>query len=199
MQMDIVTRAQGLILKPKEEWEKIKQESYSISQLFTTYAMILAAIPAFAQFIGLGIVGRSIPWVGWYRYGVGRAFLYAVFLYVGNLVAVYVVGIVINALAPSFGSKQNQDNAMKLAVFSMTPAWVAGAFHIFPILGFLALLGSLYSLYVLYLGFNSSLMETPQDKVVTYLIVSVVIGIVIVAVVSMVIGGIFLVGAVGRV
>ena len=62
--MDIVARIQGIILKPKEEWEKIKQESYSISQLFTTYAMILAAIPAAAQFIGLGLVGRSIPWVG---------------------------------------------------------------------------------------------------------------------------------------
>ncbi len=197
--MDLVARIKGIILKPKEEWEKIKQESYSISQLFTAYAMILAAIPAVAQFIGLGLVGRSIPWVGWYRYGVGRAFLYAVFLYVGNLVAVYVVGIVINALAPSFASKPNQDNAMKLAVFSMTPAWVAGALYLFPILGFLAILGSLYSLYVLYLGFNSSLMETPQDKVVTYLIVSVVVGIVIMAVVSMVIGGIFLVGAIGRV
>jgi hypothetical protein len=197
--MDLVARIQGIILKPKDEWEKIKQESYSISQLFTTYAMILAAIPAAAQFIGLGLVGRSIPWVGWYRYGVGRAFLYAVFLYVGNLVAVYVVGIVINALAPSFASKPNQDNAMKLAVFSMTPAWVAGVLYLFPFIGFLAILGSLYSLYVLYLGFNSSLMETPQDKVVTYLIVSVVIGIVIMAVVSMVIGGLFLVGAVGRV
>jgi hypothetical protein len=197
--LDIVARAQGIILKPKEEWEKIKQESYSISQLFTTYVMILAAIPAVAQFIGLGLVGRSIPWVGWYRYGIGRAFLYAVFLYVGNLVAVYVVGIVINALAPNFGSKPDQDNAMKLAVFSMTPAWVAGVFNLFPFLGFLVLLGAVYSLYVLYLGFNSSLMETPQDKVVAYLIVSVVIGAVIISIVYFVLGGIFLVGAVGRI
>jgi len=197
--MDLVARVQGILLKPKEEWVKIKEESLPVSQLFTSYAMILAAIPAVAQFIGLGFIGRSRPFIGWYRYGAGRAFLYAVFLYVGHLAAVYILGLVINALAPTFSSDQNKDNDMKIAVFSMTPSWMAGVLYLIPYLGTLALLASLYGIYILYLGFNTPLMNTPKDKVVGYLIVSIIIAIVLTAIISLILGGIFLVGAVGRI
>lgn len=197
--MDIVTRVKGILLKPKDEWTKIKEETTSVSQLFTSYAMILAAIPSVAQFIGLVMIGRSIPFRGAVRYGFGRAFFFVLFLYIGALVAVYVLGIVINALASTFASKQDQINAMKLSVYSMTAAWVAGIFYLIPVLGFLAILGSLYGLYILYLGFSATLMETPQDKVLAYFLVSLVVAVVLIFVVNMILGAIFLVGAVSSV
>lgn len=197
--MDIVARVQGILLKPKEEWEKIKGESMTVPQMFTSYAAILAAIGPVAQIIGLSLIGRSIPVTGVYRYGWGRSILYAVFLYVLSLVSVYVLGIIINALAPTFSSKQNQVNAMKIAVFSMTPVWVAGIFYLIPFLGWLAFVGSLYAIYLFYLGFNSGIMETPQDKVVGYMVVSIIVAIILMAVVWSVLGAIFLAGAVGRI
>jgi len=196
--MDVKSRAQAIITKPKEEWIKIKDESLTVSQIFSPYVFILAAIPAVAQFIGLGLVGRRIPFIGWYRYGLGNALLYAILLYVLSLVSVYLFGIVINALAPSFGSKQNLPNAMKLAVFSMTPGWIAGVLYIIPMLGILVILANLYGIYVLYLGFNTPLMETPKDKVIIYLIVSIVVIVVLMIVVGVILGAIFTVGAVGR-
>ena len=58
--MDIVNRVQQLILKPKEEWINIKEEKITIAELFTSYAMILLAIPAVAQFIGWSLkIGRA--------------------------------------------------------------------------------------------------------------------------------------------
>ena len=110
----------------------------------------------------------------------------------------YVFGIVINALAPSFGSKQDLPSAMKLAVFSMTPGWIAGVLYIIPMLGVLVILASLYGIYVLYLGFNTPLMETPKDKVIIYLVVSIVVVTVLMIVVSVILGAIFTVGTVGR-
>lgn len=197
--MDIVARVQGILIKPKEEWEKIKGESIPVSQMFSMYAAILAAIPAVCQFIGLSLIGRSIPWRGVHKYGLGRSLIYAILLYLLSLVSVYVLGIIINALAPTFSSKQNQENAMKIAVFSMTPLWVAGIFYLIPFLGWLAILGSLYGIYLFYLGFSSSLMETPSDKVVGYVVVSIVVAVILMAVIWAVLGAIFLVGAVGRV
>ncbi len=47
--MDLVQRVQAIILKPKEEWVKIKSEQMTVNQLFMSYAVILAAIPAVAQ------------------------------------------------------------------------------------------------------------------------------------------------------
>jgi len=184
-------------MKPKEEWVKIKGESTSIAQLFTSYAAILAAVPAVAQFIGNGLVGKKIPFVGWVRYPLGSALFQAILYYIFTLVSVYIFGIVINALAPSFGSKQNLPNAMKLAVYSMTPMWIGGVFYIIPFLGFLAILASLYGLYILYLGFDNPLMDTPKEKILGYLLVSIVVIVVLSLVVLLVLGAIFTVGTIG--
>ena len=194
--MDLVTRAQAILLKPKEEWVKIKAESTTIAQLFTSYAILLAAVPAIAQFIGNGLVGKRIPFVGWVRFSIGSALFQAILYYVFTLVSVYVFGIVINALASSFGSKQSPVNAMKLAVYSMTPMWIGGIFYIIPFLGFLAILASLYGLYILYLGFDNPLMDTPKEKVVAYLLVSIVVIVVLSLVVKLVLGAIFTVGSI---
>lgn len=196
--MDIVSRVQSILLKPKDEWVKVKEEEIPVSQLFMSYAAILVAIPAIAQFIGLSLIGRHIPFVGWYRIGIGRGLLYAIFFYVFSLVSVYVFGIIINALAPTFSSTQSISNAMKLAVYSMTPAWVAGILHIIPVLNLLVFLASFYSIYILYLGFATPLMGTPKEKVAGYLIISIVVAIVLMAVIWFMLGAIFAIGGVYR-
>jgi hypothetical protein len=197
--MDIVSRVQAILMKPKEEWKTIKEESTTVSQLFTSYAMVVAAIPALSQFIGLAIIGQHIPFRGMVRYGFGTAFFYAIFSYVATLLAAYILGIVINALAPTFSSKQDQVSAMKLSVYSMTAAWVAGILHLIPLLRMLAWVGFLYGLYILYLGFSAELMETPKDKVLTYFVVSFVVALAVTIVLNLILGAIFLVGAVSSV
>ncbi len=197
--MDIMSRVKAILLKPKEEWIAIKEESTTVAQLFTSYAMILAAIPAASQFIGLAIFGRHIPFRGMVRYGFGTAFFYAIFSYIATLLTAYVLGVVINALATSFASKKDQVNAMKLSVYSMTAAWVAGVVHLIPVLGVLAWIGLLYGLYILYLGFSSALMDTPKDRVLAYFLVSLAVAIAVTIVLNLILGAIFLMGAVSRV
>jgi MFS family permease len=196
--MDLVARVQAIILKPKEEWLKIKAETTTVKDIFMSYALILAAIPAVAQFIGNALIGRRLPFYGWYRWNIGSALVYAVFMYIAALATVYILGLIIDALAPNFASQKNQLSAMKLAVFSMTPGWVAGALYIVPFLGILAALGSLYGLYVLYLGFSTPLMETPKDKVIGYFVVSLVVAIVLTAVFGLILGAFFAVGGAFR-
>ncbi len=193
--MDLIPRIQGILLKPKEEWDKIKGESLSVSKLFTSYAMLLVAIPAIAQFIGYGLVGYKAPFLGWIRMGLGTALVRSLLSYILTLASVYVLGIIINALAPSFSSKQNQDNAMKLAVFSMTPAWIAGALNIIPPLAILTIIASFYGLYLFYLGLDGGIMDTPKDKVVGYLVVVIIVTIVLYVIIGVILGAIFAVGA----
>jgi hypothetical protein len=188
--MSIVSRVQAILLKPKEEWVKIKDEPATIQQLFVPYVVILAAIPAVAQFIGtILFVGFRIPGGGgtWTM----RALLYAIFSYILSLVVVYALGFIINALAPNFSSTQNPILAMKLAVYSMTPVWIAGIFNLIPALGVLSILGSLYGLYLLYMGFSTPLMGTPKDKVPGYVVVSIVVVIVLMVVVGVILGAAF--------
>jgi hypothetical protein len=173
--MDLVQRAQAVLLKPKEEWLKIKGESTAIPQLFTSYAMILAAIPPAAQFIGRLLFRSEIPFRHVVVWSFGRAFSNAVLSYVFSLAIVYLFALIIDALAPNFSSVRNLTNAMKLAVYSMTPVWLAGIFYIIPGLGILALLAGLYGLFLLYEGFETPLMDTPKDRVLGFLVISIIV------------------------
>jgi len=196
--MELVARVQGILFKPKEEWAKIKDETTTVSQLFTSYAAILAAIPAIAQFIRSGLIGYRVPYFGWMRWGIGTAFFRSVLFYIFALISVFLIGLIINLLAPSFSSKQDNVNAMKLAVFSMTPSWVAGILYFVPVLSLLVFIAGLYGIYLLYLGFATPLMDTPKEKVVPYMIVSIIVVIVMMFVVSLILGAIFTVGTVYR-
>jgi hypothetical protein len=193
--MDLVARVQGLILKPKEEWVKIKGEDTPPTKLMMTYAAILALIPAIAQFIGQGLIGyRYFGIVA--RRSIAGALIYAILYYLFMLAMIYGFGLIINALAPNFGSKQNLQKAMQLSVYSMTVPLVAGIFYILPSLGVLASLAGLYGLYVLYLGFNTPMMETPKDKVISYIVVCMVAVVVLFVVVTVLMGIFFVSGSV---
>jgi hypothetical protein len=195
--MAIIQRIKGICLKPKTEWEVIATETPSTSALFTGYAVPLAAIPSLAGFIGGSLVGGSIPGIGSYRVPLVAGLGMAVFTFVMALVGIFILSLITNALAPSFGGEKNSAQALKLAVYSYTPAWLAGVLHILPALGILALLAGLYGLYLLYLGLPR-LMKCPPEKAVGYAAVVVVCAIVLSVIVGMVgaaIAGVGMAGA----
>ncbi len=180
--MNLVERVKEIILKPQETWEKIKGEETTIKDLYTSYAGILALIPAIANFIGMSLIGSSFMGVS-FRVPIGTGLVQAILQYVLTLVGIYVVAFIIDALAPSFESKKNMLAAMKVAVFSVTPAWIAGILGIIPMLSVLAVLASLYSLYLFYVGLPI-LMETPKEKQLGYFIVVIVVTIIVWALVG---------------
>jgi hypothetical protein len=101
-----------------------------------------------------------------------------VFTFVMAIVGVFVLSLIIDALAPSFGGEKNSLLALKVAVYSYTPAWVAGVLQVLPVLGVLVVLAGLYGLYLLYLGLPR-LMKCPEDKAIGYTVVVVICAIVL--------------------
>ncbi|MGQ9646046.1 MAG: Yip1 family protein [Thermodesulfobacteriota bacterium] len=187
--MNPLGRAKSIILKPSQTWLEIKEEKTTISELYATYAAILAAIPAVAQLIGYGLIGHSM--LGAHiRWGIGRAFGHAILFYILSLVGVYVVALITDALAPSFGSKKNVLNAFKTVVYSMTPGWVGGIFYLIPPLSVLAFLAALYGIYLFYLGLPA-LMETPKEKSIAYVVIVIVLSFVVNIVIGAIAGAIF--------
>lgn len=187
--MNLVERAKNIILKPSQTWLEIKEEKATISGLYTTYAMILVAIPAFAQLIGYGLIGQSVLGT-YFRWGIGRAFGYAITYYILTLIGIYIVALITDALAPSFGSKKNIINAFKTVIYSMTPGWVGGIFYIIPQLSILAFLSALYGIYLFYLGLPV-LMETPKEKAIGYVVVVIVLTFVVNIVIGTIVGALF--------
>ncbi len=176
--MNLIERAKNILLQPKQEWPVIAAEAVTTEGLYKGYIAPLAAIPAIAAFIGLSLVGISLPFSGeTFRISIGSGLAYAVINFLLTLGAVYVLAMVVNAIAPNFGGEKNMQQALKLVAYSSTASWLAGIFAIFPPISFLALLG-LYSLYLFYLGLPV-MMKCSADKALGYttLIVVSAIGI----------------------
>lgn len=176
----LVSRVKYILTRPKFEWPVIDAESASIKGLFTSYAVILAAIPAVATIVGQIAFGHR---------GLIGPLLGGALSYVLSLVSVYVLGLIIDALTPTFGGTKSPVKAMQVAVYSMTPMWVAGVLNIIPTLGWLAGLIGLYGFYLMYLGLPT-LMKTAADKALGYTIVVVVAAIILNAIVFAIVGAV---------
>jgi sterol desaturase/sphingolipid hydroxylase (fatty acid hydroxylase superfamily) len=170
------------LLTPQTEWPVIAREPGDVSVLFTRYVAILALIPAVAGFIGTSLVGSYV------RFFPGL--ISAIVGYVMTFVVVYVVALIVNALAPTFDAQKNFPNALKLTVYSYTPGWLAGIFLLIPGLSFLTILG-LYGLYLMWLGLPP-LMQAPRDKALPYAAAVVVLAVIIAIVIGAIQAAIFL-------
>ena len=186
--MNLVDRAKNILLSPNSEWEVIRSESSTPSELITRYAVILAAIPAVAGFIGYYLIGLSYGF-GTIRLGIGTSLSWAILTFILSLVSVYVLGWIIDALAPSFGSTKDFVSSLKVAVYAYTAAWVAGIFHIIPSLSFLAAIAGIYSLVLMYMGLKKVKMA-PDDKLIGYFVVTIIVALVLYFVIGAIIGSI---------
>lgn len=178
----LIARAQGILMKPNEEWAVIENEPATVGSIFTSYVLILAAIGPIATVIGQQVFGIA----GIYKPSITFSVTTAAVGYVMGLVGIYLIAFIIDALAPSFGGTKDMVRAMKAAAYSWTAAWLAGIFQIIPQLAILGLVG-LYSLYLLYLGLPR-LMRVSADKAVGYVVVTVIAAIIVYAVALVLVG-----------
>jgi hypothetical protein len=182
--MNLFERVKGILLNPRAEWSVIEREQGDVAYLFMNYVAILAAIPAVCGFIGTSLIGISLPGLGTVRVPIVTGLVGAVVGYLLTFAMVYIVALLADLLAPTFQGQKNSENALKLVVYSYTPAWLAGVFLLIPSLGFLAILG-LYGLYLLWIGIPP-LMKAPQEKSIVYTLAIIVCAIVIGLIVGLV-------------
>jgi hypothetical protein len=162
--MDLIERIKTIMLAPAQAWREIVREPAGPAILLQTYVAALAAIPAVADFIGMAAIGYAVPGKGVVRVEVLPAFMAALFAYVMSFVIVSLQAIVIYALAPVYGARRDMAGAFRLAVYSFTPAWLAGIFLVVPGLHFLVILG-LYGWYVLSTGMPLLILCPPERAV----------------------------------
>ncbi len=172
--MALVDRARAMIVSPAREWPVVAIEPTPIGTLFTSYVIPLAAIPAIC-----GLVGSVILSSLFLHNGLIGGIVGAVIQFVFAILGVAIIGLVAEALAPSFDGTKDRAQAFKWIGYAYTAAWVAGIALLVPVLGSLvALVGGLYSLYVLYLG-AQPMMNIPQPKALGYTVVVIIVAVVI--------------------
>jgi len=184
----LIDRAKNILTTPKTEWPIIRAETTGVAQLYRGYVIPLAAFSAVLSFIRMSVIG-----VGYWRMPVLKGLAYALANFGFALLGIYLFGLIIDALAPSFAGQRNQRQALNTAAYAFTPAALGAVFTLLPALGpLLQLIACLYGIYLLYLGLPL-LMQSPQEKVPGYtatvvvciILLSVVLGVSISAIVRM--------------
>ncbi len=186
--MNLIDRAKNIITAPKNEWPVIAEETPDVGSITTGYVLPLALISAAAAFIGYWLFGMA------FFKGLSAGIAFGLQNLILTIVGVFVTALVVDLLAPSFGSEKDFGRSFQLVAYAYTPSWLGGILAIFPPIAVLGTLFGLYSIYLLYLGFPV-VKKTPQDKVVVYMIVTAVVLIlvyfVIGAILTSIIVGIF--------
>ena len=165
-----IDRLKNILLTPKTEWPVIAGETATVQSLYVSYIMILAAIGPVALALRFGIASAGVT--------------FAIVNYVVALAVAYVLALVIDALAPSFGGEKNFVRSLQLVAYSLTASWLAGVFNLLGVIGGLVgLVASLYSIYTLYLG-APVMRKCSADKAVAFTVVVVLVAIVVGGVLS---------------
>jgi Yip1 domain len=164
----LLERIKNIVLQPRLEWLVIAPEPTSIAQLYTGYVMPLAAFAAVMSFLHTSVIGVSVPFAGVIRTPIGSGLTAAVFSFGLALLGLFLVGLIISALAPTFAGTGNRRQALKVAAYSFTPAWLSALLSLSPLLPMLLQwIALFYGIYVLYLGLPV-LMRSPKERALGY-------------------------------
>jgi Yip1-like protein len=160
----IIERAKNIILTPKTEWPLIAAEATPSAQLYLGYVLPLAAFAIVITALRLVVIGTHLPFGTVVRTPLSGILAIAVWGLVGGLIGWLLFGWIVNLLAPTFGGTRDFNRALKVAAYSLTPAYLGSVLALSPVLPSLLQFAALcYGLYVLYLGLPV-LMRSPQER-----------------------------------
>jgi len=109
----IAQRAKEVLLKPRDTFRTIKTETVTPRDLILNYLAPLAIIPAVASIIGRSAVGIRFSLTGILRVPLINSFSSALLQYILTLIGIYILGLIINALAPSFLRKKKRNPGLE--------------------------------------------------------------------------------------
>jgi hypothetical protein len=173
----ILSRAFGLLRDSKQEWAQIRAEETSIPNIMLGYVAPLAAIPPICGLIGVYAFGYSYSGGVDVRPPIDDALVGGLVSFVASVAMVFLLGLLINAVADNFDADRNDLAAQKVAAYSMTPAFLSGVFSLWPPLWWLSLLAIAASVFLLYRGLPA-LMKAPEDRALGYTAMVAVAGLV---------------------
>jgi hypothetical protein len=108
----LIARVKSILLQPKPTWEVIDREPSTISSIYRSYVIPLAAIPAVCGAIGSAVVGVGALGIN-VKFGVVPAIVNGIVGYALALAGVYVIALIIEALAPNFGGVTDRTKAFR--------------------------------------------------------------------------------------
>jgi hypothetical protein len=153
-------RVKGMLFAPRAEWALIATEATPTARLYTRFIAPLALLDALVAFLHVTSGPAGVPFSG--------GLITALLVFGFGLSGIFLVAVIIYAVAPFFGAVSNRRLASTIAAYASTPIWLATVFVPFQtVWAPLQVLAVTYHTWLLYLGLRL-LMRAARDRVLGY-------------------------------
>lgn len=173
----------GLFLDPASEWIKIRNEPGGVVAQYLKFILIIAAIPAFAWYIGATHVGWSLG-DRTIKLTETSAMQVSLLFYLAMLVGTAFLGYMIHWMAKTYEAEGSSFAiGVKIASYTCVPLFVTGATGFYPLLWLdisLGIVAACYTVYLLYIGVPI-VMQIPEQKGFLFASAMVAVGLVMMA------------------
>jgi len=156
----------GLFTHPDEEWQEIRGEEESISHMYLTHVLILAAIPVICAYFGTTRVGWAIGDGAPVMLTEASALQMTILTYIAMLAGVGVMGAFVHWMARTYDANPSMTQSVVFAAYCATPLFIAGISALYPSLWLAMIVGTAaicYTVYLLYIGIPT-FMNIPSDE-----------------------------------
>ncbi|WP_434458023.1 YIP1 family protein [Stutzerimonas urumqiensis] len=156
----------GLFAHPGQEWNEIRGEEETVSHMYLTHVLLLAAIPALSAYIGTTQLGWSIGGGTPVKLTEGSAAQLTFMSYLAMLAGVAVMGGFIHWMARTYDANPTLTQCIVFAAYTATPLFIGGLAALYPHLWLGMIVGTAavcYTTYLLYVGLPT-FMNIPSDE-----------------------------------
>ena len=177
--MQLLRRARGILLSPRQEWDAVAAETPRIAALFLAYVLPLTALRCCVSIAEHAIAGNPLFGLLIGLAGIGLMFI-----------VVLLCAVTAHFVAAAFGTVRPFARAVQLAATAMTPVFIGNALQSTPVIGeFLAFAGALYACSLLYTGVSVTL-GVGEGRAGAFTLVVIVVLIVALGVLSFLLAGV---------
>lgn len=144
-----------ILSEPRNAWAHIRNEDWSIPELYLRVIAPLALISPVAGYIGTTRFGWQIGAGEPIKLTVSSALQISLVYFGAILVTVFIIGALISWMSDTYGSRQSLSRSIAIAAYAAVPLFLVGFIQIYPVLWINFLIGLpalAYSVYLLYLG-----------------------------------------------
>ncbi len=180
-----------LYFKPKQGWEKLANEKFTIKELYLKFAVVFAFIPAVSHFVGFTLFknvyiqgiqdflqmaekdSQQSPQTIEYMKALlktlqdndlTKEILVMLTTYGFELFKPVVLAGIIMFLAGAFGGEKDINKSFTASIFALIPQWAAGVFYAVnsPISMFILFLASFYTFYLVFIA-AEKVLKLPSE------------------------------------
>lgn len=156
----------GLFVHPARQWQQIRREENSLTRLYLSHVLLLAAIPAISAYIGTTQVGWQIGNRAAVMLTPSSALQMTILSYLAMIAGVAAMGAFIHWMSRTYDATPTLVQCVAFAAYTATPLFIAGLVALYPHLWLAMSVGTAaicYTVYLLYSGLPT-FMDIPPDE-----------------------------------